>query len=70
MSDDKPIVELSVTDVDLVAVQPGIQGGLRVLLCTDHAQDVALILPPKVVAILESKLAAAREHQAKSGGIH
>ena len=70
MSDEKPVVEFSITDVDLVAIQPGIQGGLRVLLCTDHAQDVALILPPKVLAILESKLEAAREHQAKSGGIH
>jgi len=69
MSDDKPIVEFSVNDVDALAVQPGIQGGLRILLCTDHAQDVALILQPKAVATLESMLAAAREHQAKSSGI-
>ncbi len=70
MSDDKQIVEFSVNDVVSLAVEPGIQGGLRILLCTDRAQDVALILPPKAVATLESMLAAAREHQAKSSGIH
>ncbi len=69
MSDDKPIIEFSVNAVDSLAVQPGIQGGLRILLLTDHAQDVALILPPKAVVMLESLLAAAREHQAKSSGI-
>ena len=69
MSDDKPVVEFSVNDVDSVWVEPGIQGGLRILLGTDHAQDVALTLPPKVVAMLESKLAEAREHQARLSGI-
>ncbi len=69
MSDDKPIVEFSVNAVDSLAVEPGVQGGFRILLRTDHAQDVALILPPKAVATLESMLAAAREHQAKSSGI-
>ncbi len=69
MSDDKPIVEFSIKDVVSLTVQPGIQGGLRILLCADHAQDVALILPPKAVATLESMLAAVREHQAKSSGI-
>ncbi len=69
MSNDKPIVEFFVTAVDSLAVQPGIQGGLRILLCTDRAQDVALIMPLKAVATLESMLAAAREHQAKSSGI-
>ena len=69
MSDDKQIVEFSVNDVVSLAVQPGIQGGLRILLRTDHAQDVALKLPPKAVATLESMLAAVREHQAESSGI-
>ena len=55
--------------VGSLAVEPGIQGRLRILLCTDQAQDVALILPPKAVATLESKLAEAREHQAKASGI-
>ncbi len=70
MSDDKPIVEFSVNAVDSLAVEQGAQGGLRILLCTDHAQDVALILSPKAVATLEAMLAAARELQAKSSGIH
>ena len=69
MSDDKPVVEVSVTDVDFVAVEPGLQGGLRILLLTNHAQHLALILPPRVLATLESKLAEARELQAKSSGI-
>ncbi len=69
MSDDKPIVEFSVNAVDSLAVEPGVQGDLRILLRTDHAQDVALKLPPKAVATLESMLAAVREHQAESSGI-
>ncbi len=69
MSNNKPIVEFPVNDVVSLAVEPGIQGGLRILLCTNHAKDVALTLPPKAVATLESMLAAAREHQAKSSGI-
>lgn len=70
MSDDKPIIEFSVTDVDMVAVEPGAQGSVRVLLCTDHAQDVALILPPKALATLETKLEAVRERQAELGRVH
>ncbi len=69
MSDDKQIVEYSVNDVVSHDVQPGIQGGLLILLRTDHDQNVALKLPPKAVATLESMLAAVREHQAESSGI-
>ena len=69
MSDDKPVIEFSINDVDSLWAEPGIQGGLRILLSTDHVQDVTLILPPKVVARLESKPADAREHQATLSGI-
>ncbi len=69
MSDDKPVVEFYVNDVDSVWIEPGIQGALRVLLCTDHAQDVALRLPLRVLAILESKFEEVRASQQKSSSI-
>jgi hypothetical protein len=63
MSEDKPILEVDITDVEEVWIEPG---GVRLLLSTDRKHDLALRLPPTVLATLEEKLAGARE--APSGG--
>ena len=68
MSEDKPVIEVGITDVDSAFIEPGVQGGLRLLLCTNVAHDLALKIPAKVLAKLETKLAEAREVQAQMGG--
>lgn len=64
----KPVVEVGITDIDGVFVEPTIQGGIRILMSTNQAEELAIILPPAVLAKLEAKLEAAREHQAKASG--
>jgi hypothetical protein len=64
MSKEKPVIEVGITDIDGVFLEPGPQGGLRLLLCTERAEELALRLPAEVLAKLETRLAQAREMQA------
>ena len=64
MSTEKQVIEVGVTDIDGVFLEPGPQGGVRILLCTNRAQELALRLPPEVLAKLEARLAEARDIQA------
>lgn len=63
----KPVIVFEVTDIDFVGVDPGINGAVRILFDTSekHAQHIALVLPPEVVAKLETRLEQVRQELAK-----
>lgn len=59
---EKPVVEVAVTGINFVAIDTS-TGTLKILFDTSGRQDIALSLPIEVVALLEAKLAQAREQQ-------
>ena len=68
MSDDKPVMELDITDINSIWIPPNVQGEVRIVLCTAQSHDISLKLPPEVLAKLETKLLQAREAQAETSG--
>ena len=67
-NEDKPVVEFEITDLDSVWAPPDGQGHVKILLCTAGTYEIALKLPPAVLAKLETKLAKLREMQAQVSG--
>ena len=61
---DKPVVEVKVTGIFYIGVGQGPSGSVNIILETEGAQDIALILPPQVVALLEARLQSVREELA------
>jgi len=66
--DDKPVMELDVTDIDSIWIPPNVQGDVRIVFCTSQQHDISLKLPPAILAKLETKLLLAREEQAEASG--
>ena len=60
---DKSVHEVRATAIDGVFLEPGLQGGIRILFTTEGAHEFALIPPPAVLASLEAKLASVTEEQ-------
>jgi hypothetical protein len=65
---DKPVLEFEITDLDSVWAPPDQQGNIRILFCTGQTHEVALKLPPAILAKLEVKLTKLREMQAQATG--
>ena len=63
-SDDKPVVEFAVTDIDYVGVSQGEQATLNVIFDCSGAHHVALKMSPKIVSLLETRLSQVRDELA------
>lgn len=70
MTDEKPVALYEISEVDGVFMEPGLSGGVHILLCTKGAShEIALKLSAAVVADLEYRLAAVRKSQAEESGL-
>jgi hypothetical protein len=59
--DDKPVMELDVTDIDSIWIPPNVQGDVLIVFCAAQEHDISLKQPPAILA----KLELAREEQAE-----
>ncbi len=64
MTDEKPVVEIKVTGIDFVAIEPHGQGSLIVLFTTGGTHELALRISPQIVSVLEERLDKAQQRQA------
>lgn len=65
MSDDKPVIEMLVSDVETAFVSPDDAGDVLIMLNLPNSrEDIVWRLTPKALSSLESKLASMREFQA------
>jgi hypothetical protein len=70
MSDnqDKSIVEFDITDLDSAWAPPDLLGKVKILFCTSEACEIALNVPPAILAKLEGKLVKLRDMQSRMSG--
>jgi hypothetical protein len=61
---EKGVIEVGITGIEFVGVDPGDQGPVRILFTTDRHEELAIILPLPMLSLLEAKLEAVREHMA------
>lgn len=61
---EKGVIEVVITGIDFVGVDPGDQGPVRIIFTTDRREELAIVLPLPMLSLLEAKLEAVRQYQA------